>query len=66
LSAGIVAVRIAGRDHAALAQSLAEEDRVVVGHAAQGSTFDALRVSLHASNSFDDVDRLAASLRRRL
>lgn len=66
LAAGIVTVRFAGRDHAALARALADEDRVAVGCVAIGPALEAIRVSLHPSNSFDDLDRLAAALRRRL
>jgi isopenicillin-N epimerase len=66
LAAGIVTVRFPGRDHAALARALAEEDRVAVGCAATGPGLDAIRVSLHPCVSIDDLDRLAATLRRRL
>jgi selenocysteine lyase/cysteine desulfurase len=66
LSAGIVSVRLAGRDHAALVKSLADEDRVVVGHVAQGAGFEAIRISLHASNDYDEIDRCVNSLRRRI
>jgi isopenicillin-N epimerase len=65
LSAGIISVRFAGRDHAALVKSLAEDDHVVVGHVAQGAVFDAIRLSLHASNEFDEIDRCVNALRRR-
>lgn len=64
LSAGIVSVRFAGRDHATLVKSMADEDRVVVGHVAQGAAFEAIRLSLHASNDFDEIDRCMNSLRR--
>ncbi len=66
LAAGIVTVRFGGRDHAALARALAEEDRVAVGCTAIGPALDAIRVSLHPCVSFDDLDRLATALRRRL
>ena len=66
LSSGIVSLRIAGRDHAALAQALAREDRIVVAHVAHGPAFDAIRVSLHASNDHDEIGRLVNGLRRRL
>jgi selenocysteine lyase/cysteine desulfurase len=66
LAAGIITVRFPGRDHAALARALAEEDRVVIGCAAIGPGSDAIRVSLHPCVSLDDLDRLAAALRRRL
>jgi isopenicillin-N epimerase len=66
LAAGIVTVRFAGRDHAALARALVDEDRVAVGCATLGPALDAIRVSLHPCVSFDDLDRLAAALRRRL
>jgi selenocysteine lyase/cysteine desulfurase len=66
LFAGIVSVRCAGRDHAPLVQSLADEDRIVLGRVAQGAGFDAIRISLHASNDFDDIDRCVNALRRRI
>lgn len=66
LSSGIVSLRITARDHASIAQSLAREDRIVVAHVAQGPAFDAIRVSLHACNDHDDIDRLVNGLRRRL
>lgn len=65
LYAGVLAVRFAGRDHAALARALADEDLVAVARVTTGPGLDAIRVSLHAANDFDDVDRLADSLRRR-
>lgn len=65
LSTGIVAIRIAGRDHAAIAQALAREDRIVVAHVARGPAFDGIRVSLHAHIDHDEIDRLVNALRRR-
>jgi isopenicillin-N epimerase len=66
LSAGIVSLRVAGRDHAGLVQALADEDRIVMGRVAQRPGFEAIRVSLHPSNDFDEIDRCVNSLRRRL
>lgn len=63
---GIVALGIAGRDHAALARSLLQEDNIAVGHVRHGGVFDALRVSLHASNDANEVDRLVTAIQRRL
>jgi selenocysteine lyase/cysteine desulfurase len=66
LTSGIVSLRVAGRDHAAMARSMAEEDRVVVGHVAHGPVFDALRISVHPASDFDELERCVNSLRRRI
>jgi selenocysteine lyase/cysteine desulfurase len=66
LWAGILALRVGGRDHGALADAMAREDGVVVGRVQHGTAFDALRVSLHASNDMEQVDRLVLTLQRRL
>jgi selenocysteine lyase/cysteine desulfurase len=66
LWSGIVAVRVEGRDHAAMAASMAAEDGIVVGHVRHGSSFDALRVSLHPSNDTSEIDRLVTAIQRRL
>jgi selenocysteine lyase/cysteine desulfurase len=66
LSSGIVALRVNGRDHGELAAAMAREDGIVVGHVRHGTVFDALRVSLHASNEAGDVDRLVLAVQRRL
>ncbi|MGB5104093.1 MAG: aminotransferase class V-fold PLP-dependent enzyme [Steroidobacteraceae bacterium] len=66
LASGIVSFRVAARDHAALVESLAREDRIAVAHVARGTAFDAIRASLHASNDHDEIERLVNALRRRL
>lgn len=66
LASGIVSFRIPTRGHASVAQSLATEDRIAVGHVAHGAAFDALRVSLHAYNDHEEIERLVNALRRRL
>jgi len=65
LGAGIVALRLAGADHGRIAQSLAEQERIVVAHVAQRG-FDALRVSVHPANEHADLDRCVNGLRSRL
>ena len=66
LSTGIVSLRIANRDHGSIVQALAREDRIAVAHVAHGTGFDAIRVSLHAYNDHDEIERLVNALRRRL
>jgi selenocysteine lyase/cysteine desulfurase len=65
LNAGIVALRLPRGDHAAVASALADEDGIVVGHVLQGA-FDALRISVHPGNDFDQLDRCVNALRHRL
>jgi selenocysteine lyase/cysteine desulfurase len=65
LSAGIVALRLPRGEHAAVASALAAEDGIIVGHVLQGA-FDALRISVHPGNDFDQLDRCVNALRRRL
>jgi len=66
LWSGIVALRVNGRDHGALAAAIALEDSIVVGRVQHGAVFDALRVSLHASNDTAEIDRFVTALQRRL
>lgn len=65
LASGIVSFRVAARNHAALVQALAREDSIAVAHLAQGTAFDGIRVSLHASNDHEEIERLVTALRRR-
>jgi cysteine desulfurase / selenocysteine lyase len=55
----IVSLRHADHDPAVTAERLASEARIVCGRRADG-----LRISLHAYNDGDDVDRLVEALRR--
>src|SRR6185436_13714160 len=55
----IVSLRHADHDPAVTAERLASEARIVCGRRADG-----LRISLHAYNDSDDVDRLVEALRR--
>jgi cysteine desulfurase / selenocysteine lyase len=55
----IVSLRHADHDPAVTAERLASEARIVCGRRAGG-----LRISLHAYNDGDDVDRLVEALRR--
>ena len=55
----IVSLRHADHDPAATAARLASADRIVCGRRADG-----LRISLHAYNDSDDVDRLVEALKR--
>jgi cysteine desulfurase / selenocysteine lyase len=66
LWAGIVTFRVSGSDGAALANELAQRDRVVVSFVPQAAGPGALRASPHIYNDFGDMDRLVASLKRRL
>ena len=66
LASGIVSLRIAGRDHGVMAQSMAAEDGIVVGRVRHGAAFDVLRVSLHPSIETREIDRLATAIQRRL
>jgi cysteine desulfurase / selenocysteine lyase len=55
----IVSLRHADHDPAVTAERLASEARIICGRRAGG-----LRISLHAYNDSDDVDRLVEALRR--
>ena len=55
----IVSLRHADHDPAVTAEHLASEARIVCGRRADG-----LRISLHAYNDSDDIDRLVEALRR--
>jgi isopenicillin-N epimerase len=65
LGTGIVAVRLPGTDHGAIARMLAEQDNVVIAHVARPG-FDALRVSVHPANDHAELDRCVNGLRARL
>jgi isopenicillin-N epimerase len=64
LSAGIVSVQIPGRDPGEVVESIARDDRIVLGRVSHGPAFDAIRVSVHATNDDIDVDRVVAALQR--
>ncbi len=64
LQAGIVSVRIPGRNPAAIVETIAREDRIVLGRVAHGAGFDAVRISVHATNDAIDVDRAVAAVQR--
>lgn len=64
LLSGIVAVRLPGRDHAAIGAALAAQDRIVVGHVSQPPAVDAIRVSLHPGTDLGHLDRCVDALRR--
>jgi selenocysteine lyase/cysteine desulfurase len=66
LGAGIVAFGVPGRDHEALAETIAHDDRIVLGKVRRGSSYAVLRASLHPANDAIDVDRCLAAIRRRL
>ncbi len=66
LWAGIVSFRLPGIDGAALAKELAQRDRVVVSFVPQAAGPGALRACPHIYNDLSDIERLVASLRRRL
>ncbi len=66
LASSIVSYRLPTSDHATVARSLAQEDRIAVAHVGHGPAFDALRASLHAYNDHDEIERLVNALRRRL
>jgi selenocysteine lyase/cysteine desulfurase len=65
-SAGIVTMRIPGRDLDAMVNAIANDDRIVVGRVRHGFTLDALRVSVHPGNDPADVDRCVAAIQRRV
>ena len=66
LWSGIVSLRVNGRDHGTITETLAREDGIVVGRVQHGAVFDALRVSLHASTDTAEIDRFVTALQRRL
>jgi selenocysteine lyase/cysteine desulfurase len=66
LWAGIVSFRLPGVDGAALANELAQRDRVVVGFVPQAAGPGALRACPHIYNDLGDIERLVAALRRKL
>ena len=64
LSAGIVSVRIPGRNPGEIVERVAREDRIVLGRVTHGAGFDAIRISVHATNDAIDVDRAVAAVQR--
>jgi selenocysteine lyase/cysteine desulfurase len=66
LWAGIVSFRVPVLEGAALANELAQRDRVVVRFVPQGAGPGALRACPHIYNDVGDIERLVSSLRRRL
>jgi selenocysteine lyase/cysteine desulfurase len=66
LSAGILTLKIPGRNLDVMAEAIANEDRIVVGRVRHAATLDALRVSLHPANDPADVDRCVAAIQRRV
>lgn len=64
LHAGILSVRIPGRSPAAIVETIAREDRIVLGRVTHGAGFDAVRISVHPSNDAVDVDRAVAAVQR--
>jgi selenocysteine lyase/cysteine desulfurase len=66
LWAGIVSFRVPGVDGAALAQQLAERERLAVSFVQQPDGIALLRACPHIYNDYGDLDRLSAALRRAL
>jgi selenocysteine lyase/cysteine desulfurase len=66
LWAGIVSFRVLGTDGAALAQQLAERERIAVSFVQQPGGIELMRACPHIYNDFADLDRLGAALRRAL
>jgi selenocysteine lyase/cysteine desulfurase len=66
LNAGILAFRVPGRDHAALAENIAHDDRIVLGAVQRGPSYSVLRASLHPANDAIDVERCIAAIQRRI
>jgi isopenicillin-N epimerase len=66
LNAGIVTVRMPGRDVGVVVDSLAQEDGIVVARVRHGAGFDAIRISIHPSHDSTDIDRCVAALQRRV
>jgi isopenicillin-N epimerase len=66
LSAGIVTVRVLGRDPGQVVDSIALEDRIVLARVRHGAGFDAIRISVHPSHDAIDVDRCVAAVQRRV
>lgn len=62
---GILSFELPGLESAALANRLLRDHGIAVSAINHpGANFDALRASVHIYNSHDEVDRLAAALRR--
>jgi isopenicillin-N epimerase len=64
LWAGIVSFQLPGLDSGELVETLRSKHRVAVAAVRNGESFDAVRVSTHVYNSYDEIDRLVAALRR--
>lgn len=64
LWAGIVSFQLPGLDSRELAETLLREHRIAVAAVRNGESFDAVRVSAHVYNNYDDIDRLVAALKR--
>jgi isopenicillin-N epimerase len=66
LAAGIVSFRVPTRNAATLVADIARDDRIVLGHVRHGAGFDAIRISLHPGTDFDELERCAAAVQRRV
>ncbi|HXW10486.1 MAG TPA: aminotransferase class V-fold PLP-dependent enzyme [Steroidobacteraceae bacterium] len=64
LNAGILSVRLPGRDPGEIVERIAREDRIVLGRVTHGAGFDAIRISVHPTNDAIDVDRAVAAVQR--
>jgi isopenicillin-N epimerase len=63
--AGILSFRSNATPSSHLVEALASEDRVIARHVFHpGSGVDAVRVSTHFYNSYDDIERLARTVQR--
>ncbi len=63
--AGILSFRLNTASSSALVESLASEDRVTSRHVLHpGSGVDAVRISTHFFNSYEDIERLTRIVQR--